>query len=236
MKKKIVFGMISIVTVSLLGACKIGDTNGQLTNNNHTKSSSPIVSSASKNSSSTIENIKDSSKNDKDKEVVSSASESNSSIIYDLINQEFEVSLDDAIQLVLDEHPDVVITSIEFNKNLGAYGYEIEAVDDVKEFELFIDANTKEIKKQKEELLDFEDRNGIAKKNDVLLLDNIISPEQAMEIAYSEVNKKGEVTEWELSKKNHNVYYEVIIKNNSNETEVKIDSVNGYILQTKQGD
>ena len=153
-----------------------------------------------------------------------------------LLNQEFKVSLDDAIQLFSKEHPDVAITSIEFDTNFGAYGYKIEGVDDAKEYELFIDADTKEISKQKEERLDSEDANGAARKNDALLLDNIISPQKAMEAAFSEANKQGDITEWKLSQEVQKTFYEVTIKNGSNETEVKIDSVSGDILQTEQDD
>ncbi|MBC9788205.1 MULTISPECIES: PepSY domain-containing protein [Carnobacterium] len=212
MNKKIVLGMISIATVALLGACGNGNTKETSTNNNNqATSSSQVASSTTESSPSTT---------------------STSS----LLNQEFKVSLDDAIQLFSKEHPDVAITSIEFDTNFGAYGYKIEGVDDAKEYELFIDADTKEISKQKEERLDSEDANGAARKNDALLLDNIISPQKAMEAAFSEANKQGDVTEWKLSQEVQKTFYEVTIKNGSNETEVKIDSVSGDILQTEQDD
>lgn len=210
MNKKIVIGMISIAAAALLGACGNGNTKDTSTNSNdQATSSSQVVSSANESS-------------------LSTASTSS------LLDQEFKVSLDEAIQLYSKEHPDAAITSIEFDKRLGAYGYKIEGVDDSKEYELFIDADTKKMSKQREERLDSEDANGVAKKNDALLLDNIISPQEAMEAAFSEASNQGDITEWKLNQEIQKTFYEVTVKNRLNETEIKIDSVNGTVLQTER--
>ncbi len=212
MKKKIFIGLVSIATVTVLGACGNGMTKETSTNtDNQATSNSKVASSTSESSLSTD----------------TSAS---------LLNQEFKVSLDESIQLFSTEHPDAAITSIEFDQNFGVHGYKIEGVDNSKEYELFIDANTKEVSREREELLDSEDANGVAKKNDALVLDNLISPQKAMEIAFSEMNKQGDITEWKLSQEVQTTFYEVIIRNGTNETEVKIDSISGNLLQTEQDD
>lgn len=212
MNKKIIIGIVSIATVAVLGACGNGNTKDTSTNtNNQATSSSQATTSTSENTPNT-----------------SSASS--------LLNKEFKVSLDDAIQVFSNEHPDVAITSIEFDTNFGTYGYKIEGVDDSNEYELFINADTKEVSKQREERLDSEDANGVARKNDALALDKIISPQKAMEAAFSEVNKQGDITEWKLSQEVQKTFYEIKIKNGSNETEVKVDSVSGTVLQTEQDD
>lgn len=176
-------------------------------------------------------NMKDTSTNN-NKATFSSQTMSTSS----LLNQDFKISLDDAIQLFSKELPDVAITSIEFDKSFGNYGYKIEGVDEIKEYEIFVDADTKEKSKQREERLDAEDANGVARKNNALLLDNIISPEKAMKIAFSEIKKKGDIIDWKLSQEMQKTYYEVTVKNRLSKTEVKIDSVSGAVLKIEQDD
>lgn len=224
MNKKILLGIVSIATLAFLGACGNGMTKDTSTNmTNQASSSIASVNNDQSAASSTS---------------ASANSESNSSIssTSSLLNQTFKVSLDDAIQLFLAEHIDTVITSIEFDQNFGVYGYKIEGVDNTKDYELFIDANTKEVSREREELLDYEDANGVAKKNDALTLDKIISPKKAMETAFLETNKQGDITEWKLSQEVQTTFYEVTIRNGTNETEVKINSVSGTLLQTEQDD
>ena len=206
MDKKVIIGMVSVASMVILGACGNGNTNETTTNTDNQTSSSSKVSTSDNSSTSS------------------------------LLSQEFEVSLDDAIGLFKTEHPDVAITSIEFDKNFGAYGYKIEGVDDTKEYELFIDSHTSEISKKREENIDSEDGDGAARRNDALVLDNIISPQKAMEIAFSEVSEQGDVTEWKLNQEIQSTFYEVSIRNGRNDSEIKIDSVSGTILETEQDD
>lgn len=203
MNKKIIIGIVSVASMVILGACGNGNTNETTTNTDNQTSSSSKVSTSDNSSTSS------------------------------LLSQEFEVSLDDAIGLFKTEHPDVAITSIEFDKNFGAYGYKIEGVDDTKEYELFIDAHTSEISKKREENVDSE---GAARRNDALVLDNIISPQKAMEIAFSEVSEQGDITQWKLNQEIQSTFYEVTIRNKRNDSEIKIDSVSGTILETEQDD
>ncbi|MDT2645967.1 PepSY domain-containing protein [Enterococcus dongliensis] len=71
------------------------------------------------------------------------------------------VSVADAIKAYQEAYPDSDITSIDLETSLGKYLYKIEGVDDDKEYELRVDANTKAVSKEREENLDAEDRNGV---------------------------------------------------------------------------
>lgn len=144
----------------------------------------------------------------------------------------FKVSLNEAVQVFKDKHPNAVITSINFDKDFGVYKYDIEGVDDSKEYEINVDATSKEIK-EKEEKLDREDANGQKKKNEALDLAKIITPQEAMKAALTEMNNKGSAVEWSMAQELQNTYYSIQMKDGRNETEVNVSAVDGKILSVE---
>ena len=71
------------------------------------------------------------------------------------------VTVEEAIQIFQDKYPDAAITSIDLDTSFGNYFYQVEGVDDTNEFELKIDAETKETSEERTEKLDADEQNGV---------------------------------------------------------------------------
>ncbi|MGX7204079.1 PepSY domain-containing protein [Enterococcus pingfangensis] len=148
---------------------------------------------------------------------------------------DFKVSVDDAINAYQEAYPDSDITSIDLEKSLGNYVYKIEGVDDDKEYELRVDANTKAVSKEREENLDTEDQAGVKRTEDKLDLQDLLSIKQVSDIAEEHVGN-GKATDWSLDKEDGTTYWEVKVTNGNEETEVKIDAQSGEVLETDVDD
>ncbi|MGO3604367.1 MAG: PepSY domain-containing protein [Enterococcus malodoratus] len=147
----------------------------------------------------------------------------------------FKVSVDDAIKAYQEAYPDSDITSVDLETSFGKYLYKIEGVDDNKEYEVRVDADTKEVSKEREENLDTEDKDGVKRKEDKLDLDNLLSVEKVSDIAVKHVGK-GKATDWSLDKDMGKTYWEVKVMDGHKETEVKIDAKSGDVLESETDD
>ncbi|MGP5430980.1 PepSY domain-containing protein [Enterococcus malodoratus] len=147
----------------------------------------------------------------------------------------FKVSVDDAIKAYQEAYPDSDITSVDLETSFGKYLYKIEGVDDNKEYEVRVDADSKEVSKEREENLDTEDKDGVKRKEDKLDLDNLLSVEKVSDIAVKHVGK-GKATDWSLDKDMGKTYWEVKVMDGHKETEVKIDAKSGDVLESETDD
>lgn len=147
----------------------------------------------------------------------------------------FKVSVDDAIKAYQEAYPDSDITSVDLETSFGKYLYKIEGVDDNKEYEVRVDADTKEVSKEREENLDTEDKDGVKRKEDKLDLDNLLSVEKVSDIAVKHVGK-GKAIDWSLDKDMGKTYWEVKVMDGHKETEVKIDAKSGDVLESETDD
>ena len=147
----------------------------------------------------------------------------------------FKVSVDDAIKAYQEAYPDSDITSVDLETSFGKYLYKIEGVDDNKEYEVRVDADTKEVSKEREENLDTEDKDGVKRKEDKLDLDNLLSVEKVSDIAVKHVGK-GKATDWSLDKDMGKTYWEVKVIDGHKETEVKVDAKSGDVLESETDD
>lgn len=145
---------------------------------------------------------------------------------------QLKVSTEDAIQRYRETYPDTDITSISLEYKLGRPIYQIEGVDDTKEYELTINADTNDILQQKDENLDHDDQN--KRQEEALQLDGILNADKIAEIAHS--NARGSVVEMELTKDLGTTYWEVKLEDGKLETELKIDAQTGNILEKEQDD
>lgn len=143
-----------------------------------------------------------------------------------------KVSTEDAIQRYREAYPDTDITSISLEYKLGRPIYQIEGVDDTKEYELTINADTNDILQQQDENLDQDDQN--KRQEEALQLDGILNADKIAEIAHS--NARGDVVEMELTKDLGTTYWEVKLEDGKLETELKIDAQTGNILEKEQDD
>lgn len=145
------------------------------------------------------------------------------------------VSLEKVTTAFEKKYPEAKITSLQLDTDFGRYFYEIEGVDQQKEYQVEVNAETGEFTKEKVETLDADEQNGFKMQEEALDLTNIISREQATTLAEKEA-KVGQATDWKLEKELGITYWEVKVKEGQQKIEVKIDAHSGKILTTERDD
>lgn len=145
------------------------------------------------------------------------------------------VSLEKVTTAFEKKYPEAKITSLQLDTDFGRYFYEIEGVDQQKEYQVEVNAETGEFTKEKVETLDADEQNGVKMQEEALDLTNIISREQATTLAEKEA-KVGQATDWKLEKELGITYWEVKVKEGQQKIEVKIDAHSGKILTTERDD
>ena len=145
------------------------------------------------------------------------------------------VSLEKVTTAFEKKYPEAKITSLQLDTDFGRYFYEIEGVDQQKEYQVEVNAETGEFTKEKVETLDADEQNGVKMQEEALDLTNIISREQATTLAEKEA-KVGQATDWKLEKELGITYWEVKVKEGQQKIEVKIDAHSGEILTTERDD
>ncbi len=150
-----------------------------------------------------------------------------------LNEQDFKVPYTDAVSIFKDKYKDSDIVDLSLERDLNKFVYTVEGVDDNNEYKMKIDANTKDVLQDKTEKLDSEDLNGAARK-EKLDLNDIITPQKAMEIALKEQN--GRVKKWSLDKDLDVTFYKIRIDKDKNEYDIKVDYKKGTILEVEKED
>lgn len=145
------------------------------------------------------------------------------------------VSLEKVTTAFEKKYPEAKITSLQLDTDFERYFYEIEGVDQQKEYQVEVNAETGEFTKEKVETLDADEQNGVKMQEEALDLTNIISREQATTLAEKEA-KVGQATDWKLEKELGITYWEVKVKEGQQKIEVKIDAHSGKILTTERDD
>ncbi len=145
------------------------------------------------------------------------------------------VSLEKVTTAFEKKYPEAKITSLQLDTDFGRYFYEIEGVDQQKEYQVEVNAETGEFTKEKVETLDVDEQNGVKMQEEALDLTNIISREQATTLA-EKAAKVGQATDWKLEKELGITYWEVKVKEGQQKIEVKIDAHSGKILTTERDD
>ncbi|MDT2839963.1 PepSY domain-containing protein [Vagococcus carniphilus] len=145
------------------------------------------------------------------------------------------VDVSDAIKIYQEKHPKTDITSVELESERSGLVYKIEGVDDETEYDLTINASSKEILRDKSEKLDKEDRAGVKRKQEKLDLKDIISIDEATTIAEKE-NGFGTAQEWSLDKDLSTTYWEVKGVEGRKEAQIKIDAKSGEVLEFELDD
>lgn len=143
------------------------------------------------------------------------------------------VSLEKVTTAFEKKYPEAKITSLQLDTDFGRYFHEIEGVDQQKEYQVEVNAETGEFTKEKVETLDADEQNGVKMQEEALDLTNIISREQATTLAEKEA-KVGQATDWKLEKELGITYWEVKVKEGQQKIEVKIDAHSGEILTTER--
>lgn len=174
------------------------------------------------------------------KETVISTSETSSSVQQEATTTSEKtsavaVSLEKVTTAFEKKYPEAKITSLQLDTDFGRYFYEIEGVNQQKEYQVEVNAETGEFTKEKVETLDADEQNGVKMQEEALDLTNIISREQATTLAEKEA-KVGQATDWKLEKELGITYWEVKVKEGQQKIEVKIDAHSGKILTTERDD
>lgn len=174
------------------------------------------------------------------KETVISTTETSSSVQQEATTTSektsaLAVSLEKVTTAFEKKYPEAKITSLQLDTDFGRYFYEIEGVDQQKEYQVEVNAETGEFTKEKVETLDADEQNGVKMQEEALDLTNIISREQATTLAEKEA-KVGQATDWKLEKELGITYWEVKVKEGQQKIEVKIDAHSGKILTTERDD
>ena len=182
----------------------------------------------------------DVSSTNEQKETVISTTETSSSVQQEATTisektSAVAVSLEKVTTAFEKKYPEAKITSLQLDTDFGRYFYEIEGVDQQKEYQVEVNAETGEFTKEKVETLDADEQNGVKMQEEALDLTNIISREQATTLAEKEA-KVGQATDWKLEKELGITYWEVKVKEGQQKIEVKIDAHSGKILTTERDD
>lgn len=137
------------------------------------------------------------------------------------------ISVDEAKEIALSEH-DGYVEDIELETDDGYAYYEVEIENGEEDYDIYIEAYTGEVLSVDDDEDDFEYEN----KNKAL--ENIISAEQAKQIALDTFG--GKVVELDLDEDDGRYEYEIELKTKHGEAEMTIDAVTGDILEQELDD
>jgi len=147
---------------------------------------------------------------------------------------DLEVSVEEAIALYQEQYPDSDLIKINLEESRGQIYYEMEGVDDEKEYELKINAQTKKIDQVRSEKLESSERNGTKRANEKLNLENLLSISEIIDRAIEEY-PDGTISGLELDRELNSTYWELEIDHNLlSSNSLKIDAQTGVILETER--
>jgi len=218
--KAIRLGVLSLSASLLLAACDDNDTQDTTPVEDDTEQTGDTDAGDDTAADNTGEDDTDdtAADNTSDDETDGAADDANDS--QGIQGMTFSVSLDDAIDQFYETFgsEDINISEIRFNHDDGRYLYEFEGWDGQYEYELDIDAETGEIVQQEQ---DDDDDSG-----DILDLEGIISPEEAMEAAL-DASGSGYVEEWGLEVEDGRTIYDIDVEGGSDQ---QVDAQTGDVL------
>ncbi|QCR33829.1 PepSY domain-containing protein [Lysinibacillus sp. SGAir0095] len=141
---------------------------------------------------------------------------------------EVTVSLQDAVAIFQESHPEAKIHSVDLDTSFGKYEYDVTGQEASTEYEMTIDAETKEVLKEETETE--VDREG------TLDFSKIIEPSAAIEFASSVPETNELIPEsWSLEADNGIQSYTVNFEKGRSEVEVEVNAETGEILHVEIG-
>lgn len=134
------------------------------------------------------------------------------------------VSMKEAVAIFLEKYPNAKIESIELDNDRGRLYYDIDGFDESKEYDVEIDATTKEITVNEVET----DRN----RDDAIDFSSIIDPQEAIVKASAQAEVEGlSPTGWSLEADNGKQKYTIEFEKDNNDIDIEIDATTGEILK-----
>lgn len=146
---------------------------------------------------------------------------------------EIKITVEEAISTYSTIFPDATITKIDLNAELGRYVYQIEGVDAQTEYELTIDAQTKETSGKRDYPLEADERNGVKLEKEALPLDKLKPLMEITNIALTHA-QNGQAIAWELERELQTTYWTITVLNESGQWDVSIDAHSGDFLKIEQ--
>lgn len=214
MSKRIKLGIVSLSSVALLAACGDNGTNDSLgttpvapenteetqADNTGDSTGGTTGEDTTEETGETTDSSNEGTSDDTNDDTGEQANDTDSPGIE---NIEFPITVQEAIDIFNNEFGSPNIDEIQFDREDGRYVYDFEGWDGEFDYEMKVDAQTGEILSQ--------ERDDDSDSDDILDLDGIISPQDAMRIAL-EATGSGYVEEWDLELKNGSTVYEVDIE------------------------
>ena len=142
---------------------------------------------------------------------------------------DIKLSMSEALNKFDQKFKDTKIKSIDLQAEGNSYVYEIDGMDNNKEYTAKIDANNGKILHSESKKLDLDDR-----LDKTIDLDNVISRKQATKIAEKKV--KGTTEEWKLEQDHNKAYWEITVNDGSKKHEVKIDAETKKVVEVDHDD
>ncbi len=209
--KKMSLGIVSLSAVVLLAAC--GDTG----TTEEPATQDPAVEEPTTDPANEDTTTEDTATDDTTTgDTQQSAAPDTSNGIY---NVDFAVTLEEATQSFLDTFgQDVNIDTVEFDDDRGNYEYQISGWDAENDYELDVDATTGEVNEQ--------ETDSDTEADHTIEFDNIISPEEAMEVAV-EASGSDLIEGWTIDDEDGLTVYEVEIENGD---DVIMDAATGSVI------
>ncbi|MGX7394976.1 PepSY domain-containing protein [Carnobacterium mobile] len=221
MNKKALIGTVTLASSLLLMACSNDNQNNDA--NTPVESSSEMVMSSDQMESSSMMESSSSAMSSSSAESSSANSDMNDSSSKGIENKNFDVSMEEAVNKFNDTYSGAKITSVAIDNDSNSYVYEVKGYNDTNEVEVKVDAMTGEIVKK-----DTDDKDDV-EDDDVLDLNGLVSPQEAMKAALDEVGS-GYAKEWEIDSKNGKVYYEIDVEGSDTDNDVHIDAKTGDFI------
>lgn len=142
---------------------------------------------------------------------------------------DIKLSMSEALNKFDQKFKDTKIKTIDLQAEGNSYVYEIDGMDNNKEYTAKIDANNGKILHSESKKLDLDDR-----LDKTIDLDNVISRKQATKIAEKKV--KGTTEEWKLEQDHNKAYWEITVNDGSKKHEVKIDAETKKVVEVDHDD
>lgn len=216
MMKKILAISLFLFSISLMSAC----TSTPPKDSETTKSSSTLPTTSSTATTETT---------------ASSSAPQTSGATADITDNGIVLSFSEAIAIFQKEFPDVDIAELKLGADHSVYYYEFEGLDDEKEYELKFNATTEEIVKKEAENLEQDEAGGVKRAEEKLTLSDLKSQAEITQLAQTAVSS-GQAVSWKVEKKLGLTYWEVEVKKDNQEVEVKIENATGEILKKETDD
>lgn len=211
--KKFKLGLISLSAFTVLAAC--GDTTEQTPD---TEDPQDTTENVTDDMGETGDQAGDQTDDQADDQATDDTGSADTTA--GILNVEFEVALEDAVQTFYDTFgEDVNIDQVEFDSDMGDYHYDIQGWDNDNEYDMEVSADTGEIIRQDTEADNDTD-------DDMLDIGNYILPAEAMSAA-ADVSNSDHIEGWSLDIDDGRAIYEIDFQG---EDDIDVDAETGEIV------